>query len=288
MERATATPFPELMRVELFHPLGMLSTFPDDPRVLVPNRSRTYTYDPDRGVVNAPSTDHSYKIPGGGFLSSAIDIALFGAAVAKPGWLDEETLGRMLEPMQTHAGEQLDYAMGWVLRTDAEGRRLYGHGGNQLGGRAYLLVYPDVDVALAILSNIGGAPIGRAEAMIIAEPFVRHVEGVVPQSAALDPSGTYVLTAFDERLEREITARVEIRERFGKWSGSLSVFIERFNLDSILVDDRSVRAIGFDGKRLMLMEFDVATDGTASGIVRHGQRTRQFMGRHTPFSTAPG
>ncbi len=287
MERSTGTPFPQLMQTELFDPLGMHDTVPDDPRAIVLNRSATYGYDEDRGVIHAPATDHSYKLPGGGYLSTAVDIVKLGAAIAQPDYLDAATVELMFAPARLKDGRQANYAMGWNIKTDHDGRRLYGHGGNQPGGRGYVLVYPDANVSIAMLCNMYMAPVGRAEAMIIAEPFVRYVEGVTTRPAAFDPSGTYVLTAFHEKLNREITATVEIRQRYRKWTGSLAFFSERFDLDSIHVDGRSIRGIGFDGKRMTLMECDVAEDGTLTGSVRNGEKSRPFTGQHTPFPTAP-
>lgn len=288
MERAAGTPFPELMQTELLDPLGMHDTIPDDPQAVVLNRSATYAYDEDRGVVHAPATDHSNKLPGGGFLSTAVDIVTLGAALAQPDYLDAATVELMLAPARLKDGRETNYAMGWNIKTDPEGRRLYGHGGNQPGGRGYVLVYPDANVSIAMLCNMYMAPLGRAEAMIIAEPFVEYVEGVATRPAAFEPSGAYVLTAFDEKLDRELTATVEIRQRFRKWTGSLAFFNERFDLHSIHVDGRSVRGIGFDGKRMTLMECDVAEDGTISGTIRNGSKTRTFTGQYTPFPTGPG
>ena len=74
MEAAADRDFGTLMRETIFEPLGMRHTTVDDQRRIIPNRSGLYAHDDKGYVVNAKLTDHSYKIPGGGILSTAEDL----------------------------------------------------------------------------------------------------------------------------------------------------------------------------------------------------------------------
>ena len=57
--------------------------------------------------------------------------------------------------------------LGWRIAKDSLGRRYVHHGGASTGGRAFILVYPDQGVAVAILSNTE-ANFGEAEALAFA------------------------------------------------------------------------------------------------------------------------
>ena len=63
----------------------------------------------------------------------------------------------LLTSLKTSDGKPTSYGLGWALEKDAAGRSWFGHGGGSVGGTAFLLVYPEQKIVLAILTNIGGA-----------------------------------------------------------------------------------------------------------------------------------
>jgi hypothetical protein len=56
---------------------------------------------------------------------------------------------------------------------DSAGRRTIAHTGGSVGGRAVLLLYPDHDVVVAMLSNAGHAPMSVANAARVAAVWLR-------------------------------------------------------------------------------------------------------------------
>lgn len=81
MEGASGAKYVDFMRQNVFAPAGMEHTQVDDRFATVPYRTRFYEK-PDSGTVrNADLLDSSYKIPGGGWLSSAEDLARFEVAI---------------------------------------------------------------------------------------------------------------------------------------------------------------------------------------------------------------
>lgn len=287
MEKASGMKFADLMQKELFGPLGMRHTRPDEVSTLVPSRSGTYSYDSDLGVVNAPPTDHSYKIPGGGILSTAEDVAMFGAAIAEPGVLDAATIAEMMKPMKFNSGRETDYAMGWALDVDDEGRVQWNHGGNQPGARSFLLVYPEENVSVAILANINGVPLFRPEAAMIAEPFLELLDGPAAAEPSFDPTGTYEFTTLNGEPAPEGGASLEIRRKFDGLSGLLSFGAQRMDVYSVLVEGRRARLFGFNGERLMSVELEVGPDGKATATIGTGRNKYVFTGTHTPFPDPP-
>jgi hypothetical protein len=71
------------------------------------------------------------------------------------------------------AGEQpvKRAAQYWRVGRDAAGRRIAHHGGRMRHLRAFLLLYPDQGVAVAVLAN-GPADFAEDEAARIASPFL--------------------------------------------------------------------------------------------------------------------
>ena len=57
--------------------------------------------------------------------------------------------------------------LGWRIAQDSAGRQYLHHGGSAMGGRAFLLVYPKEEVAVALLANTE-ANFGEAEALVFA------------------------------------------------------------------------------------------------------------------------
>ncbi|KFM79443.1 Serine beta-lactamase-like protein LACTB, mitochondrial, partial [Stegodyphus mimosarum] len=65
----------------LFKQLGMKNTYIDDNDVLIYHRSRNYIKAKNGYLINAPYVNNSYKLAGGGFLSTVGDLLHFGNAM---------------------------------------------------------------------------------------------------------------------------------------------------------------------------------------------------------------
>lgn len=81
----------------------------------------------------------------------------------------------MWTPQRTAAGEETVYGLGWRIGRDAAGRRVVHHGGRTQDLRAFLLVYPDHDVVIAVLAN-GPADFAEDAVGRIAEPWLGKPE----------------------------------------------------------------------------------------------------------------
>ncbi|KAL8562122.1 hypothetical protein ACOMHN_041957 [Nucella lapillus] len=80
LEGATKTKYPVLIR-QLFHDLGLSSTYLNDSEPLIYHRVRNYIRNKKGRLVNAPYVDCSYKYAGGGILSTMSDLVHFGDAM---------------------------------------------------------------------------------------------------------------------------------------------------------------------------------------------------------------
>jgi len=157
IEGASGQDFLIYMQEQVFKPLNMNSSSADENRKIVPNRTRFYSLDANKQWVNASYIDRSYSWADGGFLSTSEDLVRFGSAHLKSGFLKEETRKQIFTSQRTNDGIETGVGFGWRINKDKEGRLYYFHPGENVGGRSYLLVYPDKKVVVAMLHNLTGA-----------------------------------------------------------------------------------------------------------------------------------
>jgi CubicO group peptidase (beta-lactamase class C family) len=127
---------------------------------IIPNRAQGYRIT-DKGVLtNSPLADNSYKVPGGGFVSTAEDLARFAVALQTDKLLKRETLELMYAPQKTKDGKETAYGLGWGVSRRPTGERAVGHSGGQQRVSTFLGMQPDQGLAVVIMSNLEGARLG--------------------------------------------------------------------------------------------------------------------------------
>jgi CubicO group peptidase (beta-lactamase class C family) len=169
IEGASGMTFSDYLREQVFKPAGMQNTRADDVYALIPNRARGYSPTVyarfDGNFRNASLMDSSYKLPGGGLVSTAEDLARFAIAVQSGVLVKQETLDRMSTSQKTRDGVETGYGYGWYIE-GREGRGPEGsisHGGVQSGFTADLWILPRKRFAVVILANLeGGGRLGLA------------------------------------------------------------------------------------------------------------------------------
>ncbi|MFQ5723193.1 MAG: serine hydrolase domain-containing protein, partial [Terriglobia bacterium] len=100
------------------------------------------------------------KVPGGGLVATAIDLARFAIAVNTGVLLEKESLEQMWTRQQTAADRKTLYGLGWSVR-DYDARRVITHGGGQAGTSTFLALLPDTGTAVAVMCNLERVPIGN-------------------------------------------------------------------------------------------------------------------------------
>jgi serine beta-lactamase-like protein LACTB len=155
MEGASGTKYTDFMRQNIFAPAGMEHTQVDDRFAIIPYRARFYEKK-DSGVVrNADFLDSSYKIPGGGWLSSAEDMALFEVAILNDKLLRRATRDLMWTPLKPSDGTKDTYALGWGALVE-DGFVAVGHTGGQQGTSTAFLIAPGPRAGVVVLTNMEG------------------------------------------------------------------------------------------------------------------------------------
>jgi CubicO group peptidase (beta-lactamase class C family) len=177
IEGASGMSYIDYMRENVFKPAKMSHTQADSVYDLIPNRARGYhpkVYGKfDGNLRNAAPIDTSYKMPGGGLVSTAEDLANFAVAVLNGVLIKKETFEQMSTPQKTRDGKAITYGLGWYIgglgdKTWGVGDRkgLVWHGGVQPGVTSVLYILPKERFALAILTNLEGGGYLQLETLL--------------------------------------------------------------------------------------------------------------------------
>jgi CubicO group peptidase (beta-lactamase class C family) len=152
IEGAARERFQDYVAAHVLKPAGMTHTFVDDVYEIVPHRARGYQK-LNGEVRNASLQDSSYKIPGGGYVTTAEDLVRFGQAL-----LDGKLLKpAMLKEMWTATAVSANgYGLGFEL---PERGKFVLHTGGQPGTSTELFIIPQERFALAVLTNMDGVRI---------------------------------------------------------------------------------------------------------------------------------
>jgi len=155
IEGASGGKYVDFMRQEVFAPAGMERTQVDDRFAIIPYRTRFYEKTDSGAVQNADFLDSSYKIPGGGWLSSAEDMAKFEVAILNDKLIKRATRDLMWTPLKPSDGSKDSYGLGWGVGEE-NGVATVGHTGGQQGTSTAFLIAPDQRDAVVVLANMEG------------------------------------------------------------------------------------------------------------------------------------
>jgi CubicO group peptidase (beta-lactamase class C family) len=205
----------------IFGPLGMRQThLHDDLAEIVPQLATGYTRRGDGSLRLA--RPGGGVVGNGGLFTTVGDLLRWERNFAAPRVGDAALIASMETPPALPGGETTAYAFGVQLETIA-GRRTIGHGGGDEGVSAYVVRYPDHDLAVAVLCNldeIDSIDLARG----VAGLYLGDIKG--PADAAADRSAAAPVPpadlAADEGLYRDPTdeALLRIFVRDGTLRGS--------------------------------------------------------------------
>jgi CubicO group peptidase (beta-lactamase class C family) len=132
----------------------MTHTVVDNISTIVLHRARGYHGHGD-SLANAGLMDGSYKIPGGGLVSTAEDLVRFGMALMSGKLLEKRTLDQMWTPTgvpQLEDGKPSAYGLGFEIVT-VDGQKVVSHAGGQQGTTTHLVMVPGRSFAAATMAN---------------------------------------------------------------------------------------------------------------------------------------
>lgn len=166
LEGAGSEKFVEYLRKNVFDPAGMDQTRDDNFFTVIPHRTRWYHKDKSGIVRNAGVLDSSYKIPGGGIISSADDMAKFEAAILGDKLLKRSTRDLMWASLKTTDGKQTGYGLGWGIM-DKFGLHILAHTGGQQGTSTAFAVVPGRNAGVVVLCNMDDVDVNQLAMQIL-------------------------------------------------------------------------------------------------------------------------
>ncbi len=185
MERASGLDFPTLLSREVFQPLGMARSEAERGGTSIVGRAAFYDnvtpYSLDGRVHPSPEIDFSGKWAGGGILSTAEDLVAFANAHIKPfntGYLSDSTVDLIFTPRTRLIGP-LGMGLGWMLGIDPRARPVRLHFGAGSGATSVLAIYPDHQVSVAVVANLGHAKFPMERLLGVVNAFVGDRVGPV-------------------------------------------------------------------------------------------------------------
>lgn len=152
VEGASGERFADYVAEHVLKPAGMTHTFVDDVWEIVPGRARGYQKMGGR-VKNAGLMDSSYKIPGGGYVTTAEDLVRFAQALMEGKIVQAGTLAEMWTAAKLPGGKVSNYGLGFGVLT-VDGERRVAHSGAQQGTSASMVIIPERRFAVAALANM--------------------------------------------------------------------------------------------------------------------------------------
>lgn len=168
IEKVAGQPLDKFLQTRIFDRLELRDTAIDDTVQIVPRRARGYerSRTSPSGFENTSYTSMSVAGGAGAMRSTATDLLRWQEALFRGELLKPDTLAHMIEPARLKDGRlssegraqrapnarPLEYGLG-IMITELEGRRAIGHTGSINGYNAWILRFPQHDVAFVVLTN---------------------------------------------------------------------------------------------------------------------------------------
>jgi CubicO group peptidase (beta-lactamase class C family) len=155
IQNASQEDYFEYMKNTVFIPLKMNKTALDKSNLKDLNRTKFYIK--RRGIVKeGPFVNNEFKAAGGGFLSTSEDLILFGNEFVNQKIISKNALKELITPQKTIEGKNTRYGIGIAISKTKNNIVKYGHSGGGVGASTQLLIYPEKEIVISILTNLSG------------------------------------------------------------------------------------------------------------------------------------
>lgn len=157
-QRAGKEKFADEVKKRIAGPCGMASLRPDYQWDSIAHRAVGYRNGKDDAMERSTDTDVSWKLAGGGWISTCDDMARFGIGMLTGKLVDAATRAEMWTAQKAKDGKATEYGFGFGIGT-LNGQRAIEHGGSQEKAATYLILLPDATppVCIAVMCNTEGA-----------------------------------------------------------------------------------------------------------------------------------
>ncbi len=154
IENVSGQAFEDHMRNHIFVPAGMTNTRLENANHSYENKASLYIKIKHK-FIKSPNTDLSVKYPGGGYITTAHDMLLFGKALLDNSLIKKETLDQMADT-SIHHKQGTPYGFGWFVYEHERKGKILMHGGSQSGASSEFNLVLDQGIVTVALSNTFG------------------------------------------------------------------------------------------------------------------------------------
>lgn len=216
IEKVSGQSYEAFLREAIFQPLEMLATGYDHQEEILEHRAAGYRR--DAKLSNAPFIDMSIPYAAGGLYSTVGDLWRWDQALSAGKLLSQKGMEAMFTPAKG------DYAYGWNIHKRS-GQVVVSHGGGINGFATSIVRIPDLQVCVAVLSNVESSASGRMAhdlaSIVLGEPYqspkVRRVAQVDPKiydelvgRYELAPTFILTVTRQGDRLLTQATGQSQV------------------------------------------------------------------------------
>ncbi|WP_259014477.1 serine hydrolase [Emticicia fluvialis] len=211
IDKLRGQPFARVFQEMQFNVVGMPHTLFGDSRDIIPHFAPTYSFKKAMDGITLPeprlTNNYAEFMParrtGSGLNSTAEDMAQWIIALQKGKlFKNKETLNALWTPATFNNGQPTQWAMGWGVNKWRPRHRAFGMTG---GARSAFLVYPDDNLAVIVLTNLGGAS---------PENFLEELAGIYnPDIPAADPITTLRIELNKRGYNKAIETVADIRKK---------------------------------------------------------------------------
>jgi len=178
---AADEPYLDFMQREVFDAMEMRQTIPDTAQQLPSELGTPYNKRSFETLRHAQPVDMSCAMAAGGFLSTPSDLVRFGFAMLNHEVLEVETVDLLWTALTVNSGYPTGYGLGWSVRpvrlgADEGSTPAVGHGGSTLGGRASLLILPELNMVVTAMTNARGRRVNMSALTGYVASFFRSPE----------------------------------------------------------------------------------------------------------------
>lgn len=258
LERVHQRDYADIMRTEVFEPLGMTRSVVSTGAAL--DDSVAVRYGPDDSVVPFYDFDHR---GGSAVYSSALDLTRFGMfhlgilRDRRARILADSTRLAMQRPL-TPGSTSDGYGLGWGITTDDNGYRRVSHTGGMPGVATALHLYPEQNVVVVVLTNRSNPMINRISQELAGAVLPRYADTARERRAAAEEAHQ---AAAAERESRTGPAFAPPAAMLGEWTGTVYTPGDSVSLTLVVQPDGDVHVRLGDDLRTLLNDVS-APDGT--------------------------
>lgn len=285
IHKVTGKPYAEFLDERIFKPLGMTSTRLISDRDIIPNRAAGYEIH-DGQLKNQEWVSPTFNSTADGALYfNVLDLAKWDEALYDTRLLKQTSFDRIwtVYPLNDGKPNPAGYGFGWDIDQQNGHKRLE-HGGAWQGFTCNISRYPDDNLAVVVLTNLGAGNLnpgtiahviaGLVESALLPEKLAAVADSQPTIAATLAKTLDQLVAGAD--IRQQTTAKFaalitpdmakSVQQRLSKlWPGGKLTLVKRTPLSDEPGQFQSTFRLS-KGTEALLIGFSLAPDGKISGL----------------------